>query len=717
MMLGGLMAAAPLALRAMLLRPRAVSLQDRLAMLPLSGAPVQAPVTIRWNDHLVPFISAESETDLAAALGVVHAHLRGTQLESMRRLALGRVSEIVGPLGLELDRALLLFDFGRAVPAMIDALPAATRAWAEAFVRGINHVVAHGPRPPELAAMRVPRQPWTLSDLFTLARLCSADVSWIVWSRLLRVQAAMPAPAWAALWPRLLAAGVPTLPGIARGGSNSAAVSARRSAHGAAMIASDPHLSMGLPNMWLLAGLHAPGFNAVGLMLPGLPFVALGRNAHIAWGGTSLHAASSDLVDVAGAAFTERTEIVPVRGRPPVTLRLRETSFGPVVTDGMVLRSTQPAALRWAGHQPSDEMTAMLAVNRADGWESFRQAMTGFAVPGQNMLCAAEDGSVGSVVAAHLPRRAAAPPASMHSPPEDWGPLASTVPGQTQYDPAEGFVASANDAPPDSGVPVGYFFAPPHRVTRLQQLLAGAPVDADAMRASQTDVQLPALPDLHALLAPALRPRTRRQTETAQRIQHWDGRYDADSRGALAWELLVGHLLRALRKDVDFARYSAIWTARALLTEDIERLPAEHLARALGLALPQAAAGVRRYGTWGAVHHLRLAHPFARLPLVGRRYAVTFPSGGSNDTLDKSGHGAITGRHKSSFGSCARHVSDLADPNANEFVLLGGQDGWLGSANFADQVPLWRDGRRMTIPLHPEEAAASFPHVTVLRPA
>ncbi|MEJ1976249.1 MAG: penicillin acylase family protein [Acetobacteraceae bacterium] len=211
-----------------------------------------------------------------------------------------------------------LFDFGRAVPATLAALPPATRVWAEAFVAGINHVVAHGPRPPELALLDVPRTPWTLHDLFTLARLCSADVSWIVWSRLLRVQAGMSTAAWAALWPRLLASGTPLLPGIARGGSNSAAAAARRSTDGA-RIASDPHLSTGLPNLWLLAGLHAPGFNAVGLMLPGLPFVALGRNGHIAWGGTNLHAASSDLVDVSGlpARSLHRAGRDRARPRPP----------------------------------------------------------------------------------------------------------------------------------------------------------------------------------------------------------------------------------------------------------------------------------------------------------------------------------------------------------------------------------------------------------------
>ena len=64
----------------------------------------------------------------------------------------------------------------------------------------------------------------------------------------------------------------------------------------------------------------------------------------------------------------------------------------------------------------------------------------------------------------------------------------------------------------------------------------------------------------------------------------------------------------------------------------------------------------------------------------------------------------------------ARHVSDMADPDANWFVLFGGQDGWLGSAAFADQVPLWREGRSIRVPLRPATVAAEFPRVTVLSP-
>src|SRR6185437_1451097 len=75
------------------------SLSERLAMIPLAGVPVSRPVNIWWDDHQVPFIEAESDADLAAALGVVHAHLRLGQIELMRRASRGRLSELVGRRG------------------------------------------------------------------------------------------------------------------------------------------------------------------------------------------------------------------------------------------------------------------------------------------------------------------------------------------------------------------------------------------------------------------------------------------------------------------------------------------------------------------------------------------------------------------------------------------------------------------------------------------
>ena len=83
----------------------------------------------------------------------------------------------------------------------------------------------------------------------------------------------------------------------------------------------------------------------------------------------------------------------------------------------------------------------------------------------------------------------------------------------------------------------------------------------------------------------------------------------------------------------------------------------------------------------------------------------------------KMAHGLVNGRHTATFGSMARHISDLSDLDANWFTLLGGNDGWLGSANFCDQLPLWRERRFIRMPLRPETVAAEFPIFTTLTPA
>src|SRR5882672_22191 len=245
------------------------SLQERLAMLPLRNAPVSRPVTICWDDHQIPFIEAQSDEDLSAALGIVHAHLRLGQMELMRRLAQGRLSEMVGQFGLGLDRLVRTFDIGRAVPQILTSIPTETRSWLENFARGINHCLDHAPeRPREFALLDLKRESWSIGDLVLLGRLIAADVNWIVWLRLFKFRGLAD---WPQLWSRLLhhdtlsfqsdngegaisEAAKALFGGALRSGSNSLAVAAARSESGGALIASDPHLSITLPNPWMLAG-------------------------------------------------------------------------------------------------------------------------------------------------------------------------------------------------------------------------------------------------------------------------------------------------------------------------------------------------------------------------------------------------------------------------------------------------------------------------------
>jgi penicillin amidase len=715
------------------------SLEERLAMLPLKGAPVSQPVTITWDDHQIPFIEAQTDEDLAAALGIVHAHLRLGQMELMRRLAQGRVSEMVGRLGLGLDRLVRTFNIGCAVPQILTSMTAETRSWLETFARGINHCLDHAPeRPREFALLDLKREPWSVCDLVTLGRLIAADVNWIVWLRLLKFRGLAD---WPQLWQRLLHhdtlsfqsdngmgaisdAAKALTGGTLRSGSNSFAVAAACSQNGGALIASDPHLSITLPNPWLLAGMRSPSHHAVGLMVPGIPFIAIGRNPWIAWGGASLHAASSDLVEVSrGTALGERVETIRVRGEADIALRVAESPWGPVVSDLPAFRfADRRLALRWMGHHPSDEFTAMLRVGRARNWNEFRNAFDGYALPGLEMNFADTSGHIGQVMAAKLPRRKnAEPPDIVSRPDASWDfPIGSTeLPAR--LDPPEGFVASANARPPDNIPIIGFHFSPPDRLMRLRHLLSKQNgLCVPGLMRIQRDVHLAAaLAQRDAVLAwlRQVPPQAHQTRQFRDALETWDGNYDAQSPGANAFELLFFHLARELVPAKYRSAYDAAWGTRALIWEDVMAAPAETRLPALRRAARKAARDFERGTMWGERHRLRLAHPFGLIPLIGRRYRFAdLPAPGTSETLMKTAHGPANRRHGASYGSVARHISDLSDPDANYFALLGGQDGWFGSANFTDQVALWQGGQYIALPLHASSAVKSFRHRTVLLP-
>ena len=157
--------------RAVLARGRipARDREARLAMFPVDGLPVAEPVEIRWNDHLVPWITARGDRDCAVALGAVHAHLRLTQLEVLRKVAYGRVAEMAGPAAIDVDRALRTLGITRAVPGILAMQPPETTAWLDGFVDGLNHVVDNAPEdPPDFAMLGLSRERWTAADVISV---------------------------------------------------------------------------------------------------------------------------------------------------------------------------------------------------------------------------------------------------------------------------------------------------------------------------------------------------------------------------------------------------------------------------------------------------------------------------------------------------------------------------------------------------------------------
>jgi penicillin amidase len=509
-------------------------------------------------------------------------------------------------------------------------------------------------------------------------------------------------------------------------GSNSFALAGAKSASGAALIGNDPHLGALLPNLWLIAGYKSPSYHLAGFMIPGVPMAALGRNPWIAWGGTNLHAMSSDLFDVTDlppGEVHERRETVRVRGRRDRTIVVRDTNYGPIVSDlSFFPGHGRQLALRWVGHGASDELTAMLRVNRARNWDEFRTALDGFALPGQNMVYADAQGHVGKLIAAHLPLRPNEPPEAHIQPrshQRHWRTLATASDLPVDYDPSAGFVASANDKPASTPVPVGFFFSTPHRIERFRELLTPAErVTLDDLSRFQRDVTVPGLLAFRdtMLRLLALTPQSAGRQTIERALTDWDGAYIEGAPGPLAFETMVFHLGRAMLGS-RLPIYARSWDTRGMIHADLKALDETRARAVVVAAIPGVAKAMARFGTWGEIHRLRLPHPLARLPILGRKlYFGDWPVGGNGETILKSGYGLTDQRHFAGLVAVSRHVSDMADLDANHFVLLGGQDGWLGSTTLLDQVPLWRDGTYVQVPLRPETVRARFRHQTPLTP-
>jgi penicillin amidase len=726
---------------------KSASFDDRLAAFPINELPLEGQVTVRWNEYQVPFVEADTDRDLAFAMGLIHAHLRGGQITILKRATQGRLSESAGPFTTDIDHALRIIDFGYAAEEIARNLPDETRVWLQAFVDGLNYYQDNAKDlPPEFGLLNIEPEPWRIEDIITIARLASTDVNWLSYFTLLQERGK---PTFQDTLDRALEAGAnPTtsfrngyeeallsdfLAGMTRSGSNSLAVSPSRSVSGGALIASDPHLGLILPNLWVLAGMKSPSFHVVGLMIPGVPIVAIGRNPDLAWGGTNLRAAVSDFYDVSNvpaSEIEENTVTIKTRLWFDEDRTVRRTKYGPIISDIPLLGDANetPVALKWIGHEPTDEMTALINAARAKTPDQFRRAFSTFAISAQNMVFADRKGNIGQIIATIIPKRNTQPIDDIVFDPEDpqtqWSGYRTSMDLPYTINPLEGYIASANNIPTKTKAPIGYFFSDDDRVRRLQAVLKSNNAFAlEDLTQIQMDTKSPdALIMKNALIEMMqgldLEPENAKFVET---LAAWDGDYNVNSRGAVLFETLLFHLTPqtyGVESAEELPPLAQQWTFLSkFLTQDLAEQPVEARQQILRDAIDAAQKDATQYKNWGEMHHMVAAHLLGNVPLIGDQFIVAdYPVGGSRETPMKTAHNLVNEKHQAAYGSQARHISDMSDLDANYFVLFGGEDGWIGSDNFADQMDLWREGKYIHMPLSDRAVKEEFPYKMILAP-
>ncbi|WP_372619080.1 penicillin acylase family protein [Falsiroseomonas sp.] len=725
-----------------------IALPDAREELTIQG--LSAPVTITLDDDGIPRITARSERDAAVAIGYLHARDRMFQMDAMRRSAQGRLAEIAGPSALRLDRFSRTLGLAQRAEADLAALSPETRDLLQGYADGVNALLAVRGRlaAPEFLVLGEP-EPWRPEHSLLWAKTMGLWLSGS-WRRDLeraRLAQLLPPERFRLLWPedrspgRLDLAAAPLqgilaqvpvfgedapLPATA---SNAWAVAATRSASGAPLLATDPHLGFQAPILWYLLRVDLPeGRFRAGATAPGVPIMVIGRNEKLAWGFTTTHSDTQDVFieRVLGPdsyatpegprRFAIREERIAVRGREePEILRVRETRNGPVVSDldpaaGMPADTVLAVAMAnlASGDTAAD---GLLALNRATTLAEARAAAALISSPPQNLMVAEAAGGIAQYLVGRTPVRRSG---DGTVPVPGWDGAADWV-GFVPFDamphvenPPTGLLAAANSrpAPQDHPVFLGRDWFGDWRLRRIGELLeARRRHDAAGFAAMQNDVvSLFAREVLPTLLA--ITPSAEAAHAHAL-LRDWDGAMHADAPQPLifhAWlrafrRLALEEAGAAAAEDTvgaEFLRFLLHRDGRSQAWCGPDRC-AGTLARALDQAVGSLAehhGGDPAAWRWGKAHVARFEHPLLRfVPVLGALTRLEAETGGDGETIARGGFrdsGESTFAHV--HGPGLRAVFDLADPDGVLAMTATGQSGHPLSDNWDSLLQRWRDG-------------------------
>jgi penicillin amidase len=728
---------------------------------------LDAAVRISRDAYGIPTITAQSARDAAFALGFVHAQDRLFEMDLMRHAGAGRLSEWFGARTLPFDRFVRVIGLYRAAERQLGLLSPPLRAVLAAYADGVNAYLAHRRAlPAEYYVLRVRPEPWTPADTLVWGKLIALQLAGNFRRELQHARLAErltpdelqllfpPYPTdapvtvsdatnWLKGLPlRAIQDALPAIVGP-HFASNNWVVDGKHSVSGKPLLANDPHLGLQAPSIWYLARIETPHHRLAGVTSPGEPFLVLGHNEHIAWGFTNTESDVEDLfierVDPAdpsryltprgSAPFRTREETILVRGGAPVTLKVRETRHGPVLSDlggtyGKLAAAGTVLALEATfldGDDRSPE--ALWAMNRARNWSEFRNALRDFVAPEQNMVYADVDGNIGFIAPARVPIRAKGDgwlPAPGWTGEYDWTGYIPFDKLPSAFDPPSGRFASANNKIVSESYPyfLGRGWDLPNRVLRINQLLDRTPRQSPASFAAiqADDLSLMAKDLLPLMLA--IRPTSSTAAAALERLRQWNGRMDRDQ----VAPLLFTAWLRALNRDLFADRlgdaFDDYWglhpdVIRRILTQHTEwcRDAADAPAAGsctdrLAAALEEAVAGLeRRYGAdmaewrWGRAHRAQFTNSFWRnVPLLRSFFATTIAANGGYDTIDR---GATLldspDPYADVLAPTLRMIVDLGDIDGARFMIAPGESGNVLSPHYSDLMRRWRDHDYLTL--------------------
>nr|WP_314835762.1 penicillin acylase family protein [uncultured Flavobacterium sp.] len=398
---------------------------------------IEKETTVYFDEFGVPHIYADNSKDAMEALGYLHAQDRLWQMELMRRIAPGRLSEIFGSVALKNDTFFAGLGIEEASAVAIATLDKKSPSYqlTLAYLDGINQYIEEGKTPVEFQLIGVKKEKFTLKDVYNIFGYMSFSFAMAQKSDPLltdirnkygmdylkdfgidgsfnttRIKNAKEKPQEYSAIAKSIASLLEQSPIPPFIGSNSWVIAPEKTKNGKVIFANDPHIGFSQPGTWYEAHLVTPDFELYGCYLAGTPFPLLGHNRDYAYGLTMFENDDIDLYQEENDAkdakkyktptgfknYEIRKKIIKVKDTSDVILNLKVSRHGPIVNDLMDgLNKNQPVALSWIyTQQPIQILDAVYILSHAKNKEDFHKGVALIAAPGLNVMYGDAKGNV-----------------------------------------------------------------------------------------------------------------------------------------------------------------------------------------------------------------------------------------------------------------------------------------------------------------------------------
>lgn len=545
----------------------------------------------------VPHIYAKNQHDLYMVTGYVMAQDRLWQMDLLRRVTMGRLSEIFGADMADTDQLLRALRMSQKSKMVLESSEPEIITALEAFSKGVNQYIEQqkSKLPPEFLILGYKPEPWQPFHTLNLIGYMAWDLvdSWKSEIIVHKLAQKLPYELLQELLPQAdlqpfyvhtttsqdsLFTLLESSEKLNRfsieifNASNNWAISGAHTVSGKPLLANDMHLSFGLPGIWYQVHQSVEDtLHVSGVAVPGAPFIIAGHNDHIAWGMTNLyideidfyketlHPENPDLY-----LFNDQwlpLEIVPeaiITNKGDTIMREnRFTHRGPVISGFKKLKD-EVISMRWIGNEFSNEVRSVYKANRASDWYEFRDAFSSFGAVSQNIVYADIDGNIGMQSTGLVAIRKAGDAISVYpgdTDTYDWDGFLAFEELPFTFNPPEGMVSSANNRTvgPDYPHYLGYWFEIPARIKRIRELLnSTTEFTVDDFKAIQLDQQSSFAADYRDEIVGILE-QSHDKPEIVQKateiLKQWDLHYTADGTAPLLFDLFYIHFIKNVMSD------------------------------------------------------------------------------------------------------------------------------------------------------------------------